>query len=570
MKDTLSRHQITAGGAILARLKAVGVDYIFANSGTDFPPIIEGLAEAEAKGLDLPKAIVVPHENAAMGMAFGYFLATGRAQAVMAHTNVGLANCAIGAINAATEHIPIILVSGRTPITEYGHLGSRTVPIGWGQEMRDQTALVREAVKWDYELRYPEQAPGLVDRAYAIANSTPKGPVYLSLPREPLCQLCCSDGLDEPSRIAPAVAAVLPAALQQAARLIAEAKRPLIIAQRGVGSAEGFAALGKLAAEWGIPVCHYWALQLAISTNHPMCIGSDPEPWLSEADLVVAIDSLAPWSPAKHHLLGDAKVIQLGPDPLCVRFPVRSFEADVCLVGEPADTIVALAAALHPHAASTTSLREARRSIVQKASEARRAQVRKDAESGNREPMSKAYVARCLSEVIAGRGAAVLSELGVPLDELELTEADSWYQEPHSGGLGWSFPCALGMQLANPGRLIIATMGDGSYIFSNPTACHQIAEALQLPLLVLILNNAEWGAVRHSVLDVYPDGYASRSNAMPLISLEPSPDFEKIAEASRAYVQRVETPDRLPSALQRALEHVFRRRTQALINIRVA
>ena len=184
--------------------------------------------------------------------------------------------------------------------------------------------------------------------------------------------------------------------------------------------------------------------------------------------------------------------------------------------------------------------------------------------------MSKAYVARCLTEVIAGRGAAVLSELGVPLDELELTEADSWYQEPHSGGLGWSFPCALGMQLANPGRLIIATMGDGSYIFSNPTACHQIAEALQLPLLVLILNNAEWGAVRHSVLDVYPDGYASRSNAMPLISLEPSPDFEKIAEANRAYVQRVETPDRLPSALQRALEHVVGRRTQALINIRVA
>ena len=89
-------------------------------------------------------------------------------------------------------------------------------------------------------------------------------------------------------------------------------------------------------------------------------------------------------------------------------------------------------------------------------------------------------------------------------------------------------------------------VGDGSYIFSNPTACHQIAEALQLPLLVLILNNAEWGAVRHSVLDVYPDGYASRSNAMPLISLEPSPDFEKIAEASRAYVQRVETPDGLP------------------------
>ena len=146
---------ITAGGALLARLKAVGVDYIFANSGTDFPPIIEGLAEAAAKDIPLPQAVVIPHEHAAMGMAHGYYLGSGRPQAVMAHTNVGLANCAIGAINAATEHVPVLLFSGRTPTVEQGRFGARTVPIGWGQEMRDQAALVREAVKWDYELRFP-------------------------------------------------------------------------------------------------------------------------------------------------------------------------------------------------------------------------------------------------------------------------------------------------------------------------------------------------------------------------------------------------------------------------------
>src|ERR1700722_12752013 len=119
---------ITAGGALLARLKVVGVDYIFANSGTDFPPIIEGLAEAAAKDIALPRAIVIPHEHAAMGMAHGYYLATGRAQAVMAHTNVGLANCAIGAINAATEHVPVLLFSGRTPATERGPPRTRPTP----------------------------------------------------------------------------------------------------------------------------------------------------------------------------------------------------------------------------------------------------------------------------------------------------------------------------------------------------------------------------------------------------------------------------------------------------------
>src|SRR3546814_7176982 len=75
----------------------------------------------------------------------------------------------------------------------------------------------------------------------------------------------------------------------------------------------------------------------------------------------------------------------------------------------------------------------------------------------------------------------------------------SWFQEPHSGGLGWSFPAALGAQLAEPERLCVATMGDGSYMFANPTVCHQVAEALDLPVLVLVQNNAEWGAVRASV-----------------------------------------------------------------------
>src|SRR5262249_25740529 len=129
---------VTAGGAVFRRLRRLGVDVVLVNSGTDFPPIIEGLAEAEASGADVPRPIVVPHEHVAMGMAHGYYFATGRPQAVMLHTNVGLANGVIGAINAATDHVPVILMSGRTPTVERGRFGARTVPIAWGQEMRDQ------------------------------------------------------------------------------------------------------------------------------------------------------------------------------------------------------------------------------------------------------------------------------------------------------------------------------------------------------------------------------------------------------------------------------------------------
>ncbi|MGI9569213.1 MAG: thiamine pyrophosphate-binding protein, partial [Desulfobulbia bacterium] len=168
MKKSVKQAQITAGGAIFTRLKALGVDYVFANSGTDFPPVIEGLAEAASKNIPLPQALVIPHEHAAIGMAHGYYLATGNSQVVMLHTNVGLSNGATAAINAATDNIPVFIMSGRTPVMESDRFGARTVPIGWGQEMRDQAALVREVSKWEYELKFPEQISELLDRAYCI------------------------------------------------------------------------------------------------------------------------------------------------------------------------------------------------------------------------------------------------------------------------------------------------------------------------------------------------------------------------------------------------------------------
>jgi acetolactate synthase I/II/III large subunit len=429
---------------------------------------------------------------------------------------------------------------------------------------------VREASKWDYELRFPEQAVDIIDRAYAIACSTPKGPVYLSLPREVLCEPCPAGELDAPPRMMPAIASPQPAALDQATELLAQAKRPLIIAQRGAGSAAGFEALAELALTWGIAVSQYWAIQLAIATDHPMSVGIDPAPWLKEADLVLVLDSIAPWSPDSHQLADGCKVIQVGQDPLYARFPVRNFPADVALVGDTADIIAELARRLEPHLASTTELREARRAKITTAHDTRRAAVRAQAERGDGDLMTKDWVSHCLSQAIAGRDATVLSELGCPFETLSLGTHSAWYQEPHSGGLGWSFPCALGMQLAKPDRLIVATMGDGSYMFSNPVACHQIAEALNLPILVLIVNNSEWGAVRKSVLDVYPQGFASKTNKMPLISLEPSPDFTKVAEASRAFAQQVTKGRDLPAALSRAIDHIAARRGPALLDVRVA
>jgi acetolactate synthase-1/2/3 large subunit len=569
--DGMVRSTMTAGGAIFARLGVLGVDYVFCNSGTDFPPIIEGLAEAAAMGIELPQAVTIPHEHAALGMAHGYYQATGRAQAVMLHTNVGLANGAIGAINAACDQVPMLLMSGRTPVTEHSRFGARTIPIGWGQEMRDQTALVREAVKWDYELRFPEQIAELLDRAHAIANSTPKGPVYLSLPREVLCEPIDAAALQAARALAAAVAGARAEDVRALAAWIARAERPVLFAQRGAGSKAGFATMTRLVDDWALPVCDYWATAMAIPTNHAMAVGGDPASWLAAADLILVIDSLAPWQPDIHTPSVDAKIVHLGPNPLQARTPVRNFRSDLSLTGEVDETLARLAEALAPLRADHVAKIEARHAVISARSEDIRAEALEDALAGNRAPMSKAWVSKCLSDAVAAqdRKACIISELGCRQAGLVLDHHDAYRQEPHSGGLGYGLPAALGVQLAEPDSLVFATVGDGSYMFANPTACHQIAEALALPVVTLVLNNGEWGAVRQSVAGLYPEGHAMRANTMPLTALRPSPDFTKTAAASRAYAETVEAGCDLPAALERAIAVATNERRQALLDIRI-
>ncbi|MDZ4135024.1 MAG: thiamine pyrophosphate-binding protein, partial [Paracoccaceae bacterium] len=356
------------------------------------------------------------------------------------------------------------------PVTEQGRFGGRTVPIGWCQEMRDQAALVREATKWDYELRFPEQVPELVDRALAIATSVPRGPVYVALPREVLCEPCPSGGLDAPPSMLPPETEPGPRAIARLADLIATATNPVIFAQHGAGN--GFDALARLAERWAIPVCQYWALQLALPTDHPMAAPDTPGALLESADLVICLDTLAPWMPAAHTPRAEACVVQISQDPLAIRSPIRNFRADLALTCDPGAAILALEAALETREPGAGVAR--RRRLIEQTNRAARAKILAAAAPDDTPAMTKAQIALALSEALKGRDATVLSELGCPMAPMDLSHARAWYQEPHAGGLGWSFPAAMGMQLAHPDRLIVATMGDGSYMFCNPVVCHQI------------------------------------------------------------------------------------------------
>ena len=182
---------------------------------------IEAYARREELNLPAPKPMLVVHETTAVAMAHGHAMVSGRAQAVMVHVVVGLANALCGIINAARGNVPMLMTSGRTPISESGALGCRDRPIHWAQESFDQGAVVREFVKWDYELRNFEQLETVVDRALAISHTEPQGPVYLSLPREVIGEKHAAFGYSVPSRTTVAQASVAaPEAVMEAARIL--------------------------------------------------------------------------------------------------------------------------------------------------------------------------------------------------------------------------------------------------------------------------------------------------------------------------------------------------------------
>lgn len=554
--------QTTGAESLLLGLKRAGIDYLFANAGTDFPPIIEAFAALEESAAPLP--VTVPHETASVAMAHGYYLVTGRPQAIMVHVNVGLANAAMGVINASSDDIPVVMMSGRTPITETGRRGARVTPVQYGQEMYDQSSIVGDLVKFRYEMRYPEQGELLASRAVALATSEPKGPVYISLPREPLMETIENDVQAGQTMTVAHPPYPDPCAIEEAAGWLDSAKRPLILCQRGDVAGKVGRLLVEISERYAIPVVEPYPIRNVMPSEHPMFLGHDVKGPLAEADAVLVVDSAVPWMESLHRPRPGTKVIHLGPDPYFRRMPIRGYRADLVITGDAAAGLDALSKALTP-----TPQAEERRAEYKCASEQRRQEQAELTRQGCASPMSAEWMSHCISSIMDER-AVVFSELGVVPHAMNLKGPNRLFNTPHSGGLGWALPAALGAQLADRERLVIACVGDGSYIFANPVACHQIAEALELPLLTIIKNNRMWNAVRRSVITTYPDGAAAKLNRMPLTSLEPSPDYTLIAAASRAHVERVDHGSELPSALERAVEVIRKEQRQAVLELNIA
>jgi acetolactate synthase I/II/III large subunit len=551
--------------AYLALLADRGVDYLFGNAGTDFAPIVEAYAEAEQKGTRVPQPILATHENLAVTMAHGYAMVSRKIPAVMVHVSVGTANMVCAAMNAARENVAILLTAGRSPITEAGQLGSRDGYIHWAQEMYDQAGMIRELVKWDYELRNGEQLETVLDRALSIAATEPRGPVYLSLPREVIAARAPRGHRASTRLRAAAPAAPNGEAIAEASRMLARAKKPLILTASAGRDPAAFAALAQFADRFAVPVAQFHPRYLSLPSSHAMNLGYDPTSLVADADLILAMEIDVPWIPAHVKPPEACKVIQCGFDPLFGHIPIRGFACDLGITGATAAILQALTDALVKEVADAAV--EERRALIVKKSASLAAEGKRTRELvSKRSPIHPAWVSHCLQEA-KDPHSIVVNEYTLRLTHCGFEFPDSYFGSSSASGLGWGPGAALGAKLAAPDRPVIAVIGDGAYLFSNPAAVHHAAALHDLPVLFIVMNNAMWNAVRHFTTAMYPDGRASKRNDSPFTRLDRLPAFEQICIAAGGYGERVDDPAALPAALERAIAVVTREKRQALLNV---
>jgi acetolactate synthase-1/2/3 large subunit len=556
----------TVAEAYLAALRSRGIERLYLNAGTDFAPIAEAYGRLQTgASAPFPEPVLAAHENLAMGMAHGAYLMTGRPQAVMFHVSVGTANAVCGVMNAARDQIPLLVTAGRTPLFESGPLGARDTRIHWAQEMFDQAGMVRELVKWDYELRDAYQVEPVVDRALQVATSEPKGPVYLTLPREVLARSVKGAREADHASRPPAPPRADGAAIKLLAERLTTAAMPVIVAAASGADPDTVGPLGRLCERHAIGYAEELARYVNVPADHPHHLGYALAPIFADSDTLCFLECEVPWMPRNGEPRRDAFVAQCGVDPVFTRYAMRSQRADLSIITTSAALIADLDAALETRSRRVDPARRAR--LVERSKELRHARaLARESEGAKTGAISRDFVSTVLGEVLSPH-AVLFNEYWVAPGPLARTHPRTYFFIPPAGGLGWGVPAALGAKQAAPEKTVVACVGDGSYLFANPAACHHASARHALPVLTVVFNNARWGAVDNAANSLFPEGHWRSGGGPSLSDLAPMPALERYAEASGGYGERVSKRDELVPALRRALHAVEVERRQALLNI---
>lgn len=497
--------------ALLHILRDEGVDKVFGNPGTSELPFLDSLVDTP----DIEYVLGV-HEGPLVAMADGYARATGRCSFVSLHIAAGLANGLIGLLNASRSRTPMVVTAGQQ---DRRHLVQDPMLSG------DLTAIARAGVKHVFEVHRAEDLPLILRRAFSLATQAPAGPVFLSLPMDLLQEDVLVD-VPGRSHREPLGAA---SGVGRAARLLAEARAPVIIAGDGVGRDGAVDALVGLAETVGATVYHQPMHDgLNFPMPHPLHAGMLPavneriRELLDPHDVVCVIGCHA--FMAHHYSPGPAvpeaaKVVQIDPDPAEIG---RNFPVSAGLVGGIAPTLTALSKALSGRVSEARD----RISTAADSNRARHASVERAARKARGPaPMDPLAAVHAVAQGLPDN-AVVLEEAitsGLRLRSVLRLDTPGSFRHTVGGGLGWGIGASVGLALGDPRRPVVAVLGDGCALFGLQGLWSVARSGVAVTLVVM--NNGEYRTLKDTL-----DSWDSRSTSAGYVGLDlgsPPLDFGK-------------------------------------------
>lgn len=547
--------RLSGRSAFLKLLVDEGVTHLFGNPGTTELPLMEVVPDFPGLNyvLGLQEAVVV-------GMADGYARASGRLAACSLHVAPGLGN-AMGALyNAKFSGSPLIVTCGQQ---EQGH--GLLEPLLYDPLL----PIAQPMVKWAAEVTRAEDLPRIVRRAAKLALTPPTGPVFISLPGDVLDAEVEMD-FGAPTRVDARVRPSEEALELLAAKLLA-ARNPLILAGQELSIHDAFAEASELAELLGaavyqqpIPYCAQFPsahqAYLGALTRNQKQVRALLEPY----DLMLCLGAdllrMSVYSPSAP--LPDAMQV--------LHVSERDWE-----LGKNYPTELALCANVKETLRALLPLVRARRSPVEAAAAARRlsalagrnwsvqrAAARVEAmRAAQTAPVDPRYLMLAISEALPAEAIvveeALTSSTALP-GFLQLRDRRGYYGLA-SGGLGFALPGAVGISLAQPGRPVLAVIGDGSAMYGIQALWS--AAHLKLPITYVIANNRSYRILKERLVAMRA---TDRFTGMDL--RDPEIDYSGLARSLGVAAERVTDPGGIVPALDAALQA----RAPRLIEVMVA
>jgi benzoylformate decarboxylase len=584
MTDATSPGAAQDGGdAVLQAATDLGADYIFSSAGSEWAPVWEALARRDAAlsasdgaaAVDPapaggPRYLDLAHETLAVAMATGYANVTGRGQVVLLHAAAGLLQGANAIHGALLADAPMLVCSGES--TGYGDAPGPDPGSQWYRNLSvvgGPQAVAAPFTKWSNAVADVSVLYGMLKRAGELAAQAPAGPVYVNTPVEVLL----APWKPAATSAAPANRANGTVAagedVEVAVRLLAAAERPVLAVETAGRDPEAFAALVELAELLALPVVEpQSAVSSCFPRGNPLHAGGELGPLAADADLVVLLGCRSPWYPPSAKP-GNATVLVIDEVPHRPHMAYQVLTADHYVGGAMAPTLRAITARLHEWGIheEMVEARRARLTAAHARTEAARVAAEARALGAAAGPVDPAAVAAALRE-LAGDDALVVDETITHSRVItrHLMAATPGRYQYVQGGLGQGLGVALGAKLAAADRLVVLTVGDGSWLYSPVPQGLMASAQYGLPLLVVVFNNNKYLSMRFNLTRAYPEGSYVTSGSGYGVDLSAQPDAAAVAAACGAAGFTVTTTPELGPTLEKAIAAV-RAGQAAVVNV---